>query len=204
MGLIQNIMRALYNMLPKASIVHKIKSADKEKVRVHEWLKKQLTDNKELLEQILVQNNLISINEDTTAVWILRWVQRNIKYVRDIDQYKQTEYWATVDETLTTREGDCEDGAALVFCLCRTAGIPAEQISFTAGSVKGGGHSWVRYISKQYPYVSHYLDWCYWYESGLIRNRSSFIEKNGKVIIPSNSKYYNYWFMANDESGFIW
>lgn len=107
------------------------------------------------------------------------------------------EYWASVQETLLNKRGDCEDGAILLFCLARAAGISPEQIFIAAGDVKGGGHCWVKYTSTRFPLVSYFIDWCYWIDSTSIRNRNSFIDYKGEIT--PNDKYKKYWFISNDE-----
>jgi hypothetical protein len=41
------------------------------------------------------------------------WINRNIKYTTDEVQYGYLDYWATPEETLQSRKGDCEDMALL-------------------------------------------------------------------------------------------
>jgi len=45
------------------------------------------------------------------------WIYRNIQYKRDIDQYGKIEYWATPQETLINKKGDCEDVNILLMYL---------------------------------------------------------------------------------------
>ncbi len=158
-----------------------------------------MDQNKKMLQEIVILYNLKGTAHDITAINVLKFVHSNIKYISDSVQYKTSEYWAGPGETMASKKGDCEDGAILIYCLCRAADVPANQIFINAGVVQGGGHAWVRYISQNYPYVQFYLDWCYWYNKAIIRQRNSFFEEKGKIEFPKPSKYYHLWFTANEE-----
>jgi len=54
------------------------------------------------------------------ASFILRFVQKNIDYVRDSDAHGKREYWQFPLETLLHRTGDCEDSSLLFLTLMRT------------------------------------------------------------------------------------
>ena len=198
------LLIAIYDLLPKAIVKYMMNWKTREKIEVSKWLADQIEEHKDMLYQILIDNDLIRRTNDATAIHILRWVHNKIRYQYDKTQYRTTEYWATVDETLSSGKGDCEDGATLVYCLCRVAGIPKERIFLCAGDVEGGGHAWVRYLPEMYAVAVVYLDWCYWYDSNTIMKRKSYWDYYGNIELPSNSKYKSIWFMANDESGFKW
>ena len=199
-GLITN---TIYNLLPKRTIKYVMNFKTRESIYVQKWLKKSYDEVRHLLEPIIIENKLISnTSEDKTAINCLRWVKKNVKYISDYTQYKTSEYWATPEETLISEVGDCEDGAVLLFCLMRACGISHKQVFVQAGNVVGGGHAYVKYISKTYPYVVYYLDWCYWYDSTIIRQRKPFVEKKGKIMYPIPSTYQTIWFFSNDIDSF--
>ena len=193
-------------MLPRQMIWYHLDRRVQESVKVTKWAKEQLYDNEVLLQKLIVDNNLLGNTEDQTAINILRFVKDNIKYVSDITQYKIVEYWADVDETWNNKKGDCEDGAALIFCLCRQAGIPNNRVMLAAMNVKGGGHCTVRYVSDRYPFVIFFLDWCYWYDSRKIPARTAYLEDNktGKIILPKPCNYYDYWWLTDDVNSIRW
>ena len=41
------------------------------------------------------------------------WIRTNVEYGYDIDQYGEEEYWASPEETMSSKLGDCEDMAIL-------------------------------------------------------------------------------------------
>jgi len=180
------------------TVYYMISSKYRQSIKVHEWLKSQLIKHKDILEAIIEKEGWVRMDDDYKVVQILKYVNKNIKYVSDSVQYKEIEHWAEVDETLASKKGDCEDGATLLFCLCRLAGIPADKIRLAAGDVVGGGHAWVRYASDRYPFVAFYLDWCYYPNLKKIPARGAYFDFDE----PIDVRYIRYWFTANDESGF--
>ncbi|WP_293704901.1 transglutaminase-like cysteine peptidase [Sphingopyxis sp. UBA6723] len=54
---------------------------------------------------------------------INQWVNRQIAYIADESNYRQRDYWATADETMSRGSGDCEDYAILKMHLLKAAGI---------------------------------------------------------------------------------
>ena len=204
--LINRILHIIHEKLRKINIYFNIDWTTPEERNVSEWLKNALKNDSDMLRDVLLENNLIVPDTDATVIRILRWVHDNVSYVSDIKQYRTTEYWATPSETLKNGLGDCEDGAVLIYCLCRVAGISNEQVQIIAGGVKSGtglgGHCWVRYTSINYPYVIYYIDWCYWYDSSIISKREAYQEYKDSIILPTYTNYKKIWFIANDESGF--
>lgn len=191
------IIKYLYDKWIPTSVWYMLDSKTRESKKVTAFLEEQLTTWKPLLQEIIDDNNWSTMNDDAKVIAILKWVQKNIKYVSDRVQYKTVEHWAGVNETLATKKGDCEDGAILIFCLARLAGVSEEKIFIAAGDVDGGGHCWVKYISENYVYVSFYLDWCYWYSSRCISRREAFIDYNAEIF--PNDRYKKYWFISNDK-----
>ena len=59
----------------------------------------------------------------------LQWAMlRAIRYVSDQAGYGNPDYWATAQETLDRRTGDCEDQAAVAMLLMIRAGLPHTRI----------------------------------------------------------------------------
>jgi predicted transglutaminase-like cysteine proteinase len=104
---------------------------------------------------------------DEKAFKIMRWVQDNIQYVSDIENYGQPEYWAGPSLTVQKKSGDCEDGAFLMQSLMLNGGIPWERIRTYGGLVAsgpgadGGGHAWTAY-KRETDDAWIVLDWCYY------------------------------------------
>lgn len=108
-----------------------------------------------------------SDSDDNKALKLLRWVEKNIKYVSDIKNYGQDEYWALPVITLARMSGDCEDGAFLLGSLMLNAGVNPNRVRVYGGFVSAGtnastgGHAWVAYKRKvDNQWVA--LDWCYY------------------------------------------
>jgi predicted transglutaminase-like cysteine proteinase len=59
---------------------------------------------------------------------IEQWVQDNITYVSDLENYGAMELWSYPSVTLDRKSGDCEDGAFLMHSLALHGGIPPEQL----------------------------------------------------------------------------
>lgn len=91
---------------------------------------------------------------DLKMTKIARWVQRNIKYITDEENYGVAEFWAPAVFTLLKGSGDCEDGAFLIASLALNSGVPAHRIRMYGGLVDAGegapsgGHGWVGYLRE--------------------------------------------------------
>ena len=151
---------------PKFTSLWRLKSTDKRYTDVNDWLLEQ--SNSPLAQQIVYDNNWLDIEDlDKRMYAIKKWVRKNITYVSDTKSMKMPEYWKTVDETLSSRTGDCEDGSVLMIIFASLAGIPHSQVKLVWGSVIGGGHAYIVY-RRRYDAVETVLDWCYWYTDILI------------------------------------
>ncbi|MBW8296497.1 transglutaminase-like cysteine peptidase [Sphingopyxis sp.] len=56
------------------------------------------------------------------------WVNRQIAYADDERNYRQRDFWATADETVSRGSGDCEDFAILKMHMLRAAGIDDDRM----------------------------------------------------------------------------
>jgi len=197
------MIKELYNKWIKESIWYIFDSKYRESRNVSKFLKSQLDNS--TLKQIVKDNNWETKSNDRKIIAILKWVHDNIKYVSDRIQYKRTEYWANPVETIINGKGDCEDGAILIYCLARIAGIPIEQIKLVAGNVKSGnktsGHAWIRYQSDYALNACHMIDWCYWYTPKYIQYRTAYFDFIDNKII-GDDKYISYWFLADENNGY--
>ena len=72
------------------------------------------------------------------------WVAYNIGYVSEEEQWGETEYWQTPEETLSMYTGDCEDFSILLATLLRAYGINANQVYVALGvDDEGYGHAFL-------------------------------------------------------------
>ena len=135
-------------------------------------------------------------NEDAQMMEILRWVKNNIKYVPDSKQWKRIEYWQKPQETLNSMQGDCEDGAILMYCLARMYGIPENRLLLICSDTPIGGHCYLAYKPTNYPLNFTFMDWCYNVDLRTIQTRTKY-SIVGKTI--NGDKYYsNMWFAFNE------
>lgn len=150
-------------------------------------------------------------SDDETVMNVLKYVKKNLKYIPDIlGAFQRLEYWQNAQETINEWKGDCEDGAVLIYVLCRLKGIPANRLYLIAGDVNGGGHAFTAYKPTHYPYNFTVLDWCYWYSDLAIDKRHLFsiMDKEIEEWVPNfkknnwdrieNSNYYKIWFAVNE------
>ena len=95
-----------------------------------------------------------SDSNDVKMGKIAKWVQNNIQYREDQDNYGYEEFWAPPVFTLKKRTGDCEDGAFLIASLALNAGVPGNRLRMYGGRVEvgegaaTGGHGWVGYLRE--------------------------------------------------------
>ncbi len=144
--------------------------------------------------------------DDAIALEGLRWVMENINYTQLNDTGEiipgiwqsnhrtkdimdnvtaqgrieslvlRAENWSFSYQTLGRKNGDCEDGAILLYDILRNAGIPAWKLRVTAGwwnpnpmqsvDPRGDGHIWLSYYVESQFWKSRrddkwvILDWC--------------------------------------------
>jgi hypothetical protein len=131
--------------------------------------------------------------DDLKAKKCLNWVKRNVKYTTDSVSWKMSEYWQLPHETLERGTGDCEDGCLLLYALMKKNGFHDDQLFITCGSVEGGGHCYLVYVSSE-DAVHYVLDWCYWPSDSLV------------VKYGENPNYFfgtKEWFRFNSTSAYV-
>lgn len=71
------------------------------------------------------------------------WANASIRYVEDRELYGQSDRWATADETLRRRAGDCEDIAIVKMQLLAAQGVSREdmQLVIARDLVRGADHA---------------------------------------------------------------
>jgi predicted transglutaminase-like cysteine proteinase len=117
-----------------------------------------------------VANTIVSSsdNSDEKVYKIEQWVQDNVRYVSDTENYGVPELWSYPSVTVERGTGDCEDGAFLIHSLALHAGVSPDRLRTYGGIVYAdeyglstGGHAWTAYrreIDDQWVIA----DWCYW------------------------------------------
>ena len=74
---------------------------------------------------------------DEIAFGLLDYVCKSVSYKSD-----DGEWWSYPLETLTKRQGDCDDSAILLCSLLRNF-YPPDRVYVGAGTYRGLGHAWV-------------------------------------------------------------
>lgn len=96
----------------------------------YRWLADYPTIDDEVL--IEIASNLNKICEGKSdrykAGMLLAFVQQNVKYVSDDEQYGKSEYYAIPIQPLTSRKGDCEDTAILYNGIAYNMGLKSRII----------------------------------------------------------------------------
>lgn len=130
----------------------------------------------------------------------------SISYIEKLEDTEMFDITVADTHTVIMKNGiithNCEDGAILLYILCRLKGIPANRLYILAGSVVGGGHCWLGYKPIHYPLNFVFLDWCYG-KNGPSMNKvldRDFYHINGTDITGDDS-YIELWFAFNEDQG---
>ena len=117
--------------------------------------------------------------EYTDGVWnyfshhrIKDWMDDGTEKSRLEGFLLSNENWSFSYQTLGRMNGDCEDGAILLYDILRNAGIPAWKLRLNVGLVQAplrpiGGHAWLSYYVESQFWKSKrddkwvILDWCF-------------------------------------------
>ena len=193
-----------------------INSKKRQSVELSTWLKEQVNNPNEALNEIA--NSIKTCqNKDDQVMEVFNYVKANLIYETDTDKWQIQEHWNMVLETINDMRGDCEDGAILIYVLCRLKGINANRLIIWAGDTQYtnlsqiNGHCCCFYKPNNYPLNFVNLDWCYLPNLNAVKDRTifSFIGKDISEfrikygIDPINwSIYKNTWFMFNEDIGF--
>ena len=105
----------------------------------YRWLADYPTIDDEVL--IEIASNLNKICEGKSdrykAGMLLAFVQQNVKYTSDYEQYGKSEYYAIPIQPLTSKEGDCEDTAILYNGIAYNMGLKCRLIIVTGHATAG-------------------------------------------------------------------
>jgi hypothetical protein len=194
-------------------VTYIINSKYRKSVSLKNWLKEQCdkaVDDPFILD--IVDKQIPDCNSyDEQVLSCLNWVRNNIVYKGDLKSWEMAEYWQTYRETLDKMSGDCEDGAILLYVLCRLKGVPANRLLLFAGDVVGGGHCWIGYKPESYPLNFVFLDWCYWVNLRSVEDRNKFYIKIAEIFeyrqdrdfyYNVDSNYKTIWFAFSEDSSY--
>lgn len=80
------------------------------------------------------QNLLATEKQGSEAEQLKRvnqFFNHQLRYVEDIDLWREVDYWATPIQALIKGQGDCEDYAIAKYFSLRRMGVPAEKLRIT-------------------------------------------------------------------------
>lgn len=80
-------------------------------------------------EQLMFQQRQQSVSAQLNAV--NQFFNQQLRYVEDIDNWHEVDYWATPVQSLRKGRADCEDYAIAKYITLRHLGIPEEQLRIT-------------------------------------------------------------------------
>ncbi len=107
-----------------------------------------------LLKEAIDGANMKSSDSDYAKFTkALIWVQQNLKYITDYEQYLQAEYFTPSYQTLVTGQDDCESLSQVVIDMCRMMGVSSEKIFMAVGYVGTMGHAWVAFKDTDKWYI---------------------------------------------------
>lgn len=189
--------------IPEA-IWYFIHSDYRKAVNLVAWIKEQVDNPSETVLGVAKAIKSYK-SHDAQMLEILRWVKKNIRYEFDSKVWEMREYWATAEETLIKKKGDCDDGALLMYVMARLKDVPEYKLLIFGGDVfvprsdKLGGHCWLGYRSETYPLNWTFMDWCYYYDSKHPSTRTKYYIQKTKIY--GDEKYKNIWFGFNEAVG---
>jgi predicted transglutaminase-like cysteine proteinase len=165
------------------------------------------------------ENNPNKLDDyDFIAHTVLQYVRSKATYITDSGQWKLSENWQTIEQSLKTWKGDCEDFALVIYVLCRYLGIPHNRLLIGCGDVRNGakleGHAFCMYRPENYPLNFVMLDWCYFVDLAPVGKRSMFSISStndiqqydvfgGEWVDQDIVNYVKLWFAFNENSAYL-
>ena len=161
-------------------------------VDVSNWIKSWLDSEigKVTMDEIPEFGGLAN---DAKARKCLAWVRQEVRYVGDKETWGASEFWALPHEILEKGQDDCDGFATLLYVTLKKNGFSDDTIFITCGSVVGGGHAYVVYVSPK-DAVHYVLDGCYWSTDSL------------RVKYGENPNYFfgdKEWFRFNSSGAYV-
>jgi predicted transglutaminase-like cysteine proteinase len=94
----------------------------------HAWARVSRKSQSAKIPAVFARPREVGLNEIQR---VNTWVNKNITYAEDIDLYGRRDYWATANETLRNRKGDCEDYAILKYQILMHMGVAPSDMFLT-------------------------------------------------------------------------
>jgi hypothetical protein len=141
-GATEEVFDYMKDLPIKSIVAYLLNSSYRQAVTLSPWLEQMVetdTDaSRTALEAIRNDFPFDPSDYDSVVLSVLKWAVMRFKYVSDTKVWKLSEYWQTSEESLALMTGDCEDGAILMYVLCRKLGVPANRLFIFAGDVWDG------------------------------------------------------------------
>jgi predicted transglutaminase-like cysteine proteinase len=81
------------------------------------------------------------LSEDKKLIAVNDFFNRRIRWVDDLQNWGQKDYWATPLETMARRKGDCEDFSIVKYATLLLAGVDIDKLRITYVKAAVGGYS---------------------------------------------------------------
>ena len=107
--------------------------------------KQRVAKRIEQLKSLILEHTERPAEEKLTAV---NTFFNEVRWVSDLSQWGQPDYWQTPRETLTIFKGDCEDVAIAKYAALRKMGIPDEKLAIVYTMKKGQPHMVLAYYES--------------------------------------------------------
>lgn len=111
------------NKYPKADITHLCRPDLYYNGLLEVDIRDFITPRNKFVREAVINSGACG-TDNQKAYACMRWVQKNITYIKDNDKTKYSEYWQFPYETLYYRTGDCEDQSLLLESMLIASGIP--------------------------------------------------------------------------------
>lgn len=87
------------------------------------------------------------LTDDDKLIAVNDFFNMRIRWVEDIDNWGEKDYWATPLETMARRKGDCEDFSIAKFVTLLLAGVDMDKLRITYVKAQMGGPSSKNFVA---------------------------------------------------------
>jgi predicted transglutaminase-like cysteine proteinase len=95
-----------------------------------------------------------SLSDQQKVERVNTFINSRVRWVEDIDNWRQPDYWATPLETLAKQAGDCEDFSILKYVTLLLAGVDMNKLRITYVKANINGRDVAHMVLAYYPQPS--------------------------------------------------
>ena len=95
-------------------------------------------------------NAIKSLSDQQKVERINKFINSRVRWVEDLDNWKQKDYWATPLETLARQAGDCEDFSILKYTSLLLAGVEMDKLRITYVKARMNGRDIAHMVLAYY------------------------------------------------------